>query len=204
MRPPTSVAARLLPRRLPVAIGKWGGKLSLLRRNRPPRKCHRASSRPGLARPATIAACRRDKNQRSGGDDGQHVQARLPDDSGPGRGRLAVRRLGSRSTSLPVRLRPAAQYRLQPRGRHLCRQAQGAEQEHHAHRPVSGRATGPGAAGAAVDEGGRHRVLHQLGCERGDAVTPGGRDVAAFPVPLRGSPEKVAGRSSSRRTRSRP
>ena len=102
------------------------------------------------------------------------------------------RRAGGEALSL--RPRPAAQYRLQRRLRHVFRQAQGIEQGHDAGRPVSGRAARAGAAAAAAGEVRRHRFRHRLLGQHRDDLAAGRRDVAAFPVPQRRSSGQGAGR----------
>jgi hypothetical protein len=117
-----------------------------------------------------------------------------------GRGRIRDRngrqrrRAGGKALSL--RLRSAEDDRLRNPRRYLQRQAEGAEQGHHADRAISGRAARAGAAGSAAGESRRRGVLHFVIGQCRDAVAAGRRDVDALPVPLRS-----ASRQGDRRPR---
>src|SRR5450755_3031729 len=99
------------------------------------------------------------KENIQGGDNGKRENH-----SRCGRGRIRDRngrwrqRAGSKALSL--RLRSAEDDRLWNPRRCLQRQAEGAEQGHHADRAISGRAARAGAAGSAAGEIGRRGVLH--------------------------------------------
>src|SRR3954469_12743674 len=91
-----------------------------------------------------------------------------------------LRRAGGEA--LPLRPRPAAQYRLQRRLRYVLRKTQGIEQGHHADRPVSRRAARPGTSNSAIGEGRRPRFRDRVIGEYLDDRPAGWRDVAALPV----------------------
>ena len=97
---------------------------------------------------------------------------------------IALGAAGAGGEALSLRPRPAAQFRLQRRLRPLLREAEGAERRQDAGRPVPGRAARPGAAAAAAGEVRRPRFRDRLVGEHRDDLAAGGRDVAAFPLPL--------------------
>src|SRR5260370_1437663 len=118
----------------------------------------------------------KEKIKHQGGDDEQSEK-----DSRRGRDRIRDhddrKCKRARDKTLSLRLRSAEDDGLWHSRRYLCRQAQGAEQGHHADRPVSRRAARAGAAGAAARQSRRRGVLHFLLGECRDAVAAGRRDV---------------------------
>ena len=108
---------------------------------------------------------------------------------------LGQRGPASAQPQVHLRLRPAANDRLRHRGRHLRRQAEGAERRQAQHQPVPRRAARPGAGDAAEAALRRHRLRHHLDGECLDAGAAGRRVLAALHLPRQEASGQHARRS---------